>query len=165
MKKYIALLLLTATLAGVANAANLQWSATPSVAPASVTATYTGALYLGSDLNSWQGATPLFTFNYTGNSGVMFLAFNNAASPSMASLGLDNGSQIYTRLFNASSVAAATYSTGTVGGVHTVSNYAALNPSYTYNAGNSQTWQAIPEPTTMALLGVGVLGLAFRRKR
>lgn len=166
IKKYMALSFLTLVLASVVNAANLQWSSIPTtLAPSSVTATYTAALYTGPDAGAWASSTPIFTYNFTGSSLFMQMLQSSPQSPSMASLGLDNGSQIYTRLFNASTVGAATYSAGTAGGVHTVVNYAALNAVYSYNSGASQTWQAVPEPTTLALLGVGILGLTFRRKR
>ncbi len=164
LQRCVAALVVLFMVAVSGNAANLQWSAAPTTtAPSSVTATYTAALYLGANPLLWASATPIYTTTYTGSAGGFFVP--SSSGPSMATLGLDNGSQIYTHLFNASSIGAATY-TATVGsGSHTVTGYNALNPAYTYNAGTGGQWQAVPEPTTLALLGVGLLGLGFRRKR
>jgi len=164
VQRIVAVLAVVFMFAVAGNAANLTWSASPTTtAPSSVTASYTAALFLGSNLSSWTSAAPLYTLTYTGNQGGFFLAATSG--PSIASLGLDNGSQVYTRLFNAGTIGAATYSTGTANGVHTVTGYNALNASYQIQAGAGNTWQAVPEPTTLALMGVGILGLAFRRKR
>lgn len=95
--------------------------------------------------------------------GQFYLSFDPVAA------GLADGETVYTRVFNAASIGSATWYVDVDASGSVVLDSTPPAVSWQYDPGGTATdgsdWQQIPEPTTLALLGIGLAGVAARRSR
>jgi hypothetical protein len=75
------------------------------------------------------------------------------------------GSDIFTVVFNNASAAAATHYVVVDDAFHRIPTYTQDAQLYSAGSATEGEWQAVPEPSSLALMGLGVAALAVRRFR
>lgn len=168
MKKLVMMLAVIA-MAAMTQAATVTWSLTGVKAPNgdgtfSATALNGGIAYL------FYGAQDTATLNsaivgqtFTGTGSLYTKATSSTGAITQAGIGNYSNQSVtlYTVIFDGATIATSSYY---MISANVTKNFVNSNLTYSFNTSMPTSWTAIPEPTSMALLALGVAAVGLRRR-